>query len=236
MTALSAQVNDFLKSVFPENVKAYITPCAIDFAMPEDGVLSDEQLGHLKDQGFPVNKIQTMTQIHGDIVLRAPLPPHVDWEGDGMITHKPGLVLTIRTADCLPIFLYDPQNKAVGLVHAGWRGTKAQIAAKALAAMFEAYRTKPDDVIVAFGPSIGAEAYEVGAEFKEHFPAETKQSGDKYCFDMAAANRGQLISKGVKEQNIRDCGICTFSSQELFSYRRQGKAAGRFMSLIMIKE
>lgn len=134
---------------------------------------------------------------------------------DAFITDQKNLPLAILTADCLSIFLYDAKTAAIGLVHAGWRSTEAGIAVKTIEAMKNKFNTSLGDLTVGLGPAI----------HKCH-----------YHLDLIALNKKQLLDSGVKEVNIRDCGICTFcQNSDFFSYRKEGNASGRIMSVIMLK-
>lgn len=110
-----------------------------------------------------------MRQVHGDAVVRLDGPPAAKPEGDALMTNVPGLLLVIRTADCLPVLLVDAERGAVAAVHCGWRGTQKRILEKAVRAMGEAYGSKPADMTAALGPCIGAACYEVGAEVREAY-------------------------------------------------------------------
>ncbi|MCU0244868.1 MAG: polyphenol oxidase family protein [Acidobacteria bacterium] len=111
-----------------------------------------------------------MRQVHGDAVVRLDGPPAAKPEGDALMTGVPGLLLVVRTADCLPVLLVDAERGAVAAVHCGWRGTQKRILEKAVLAMGEAYGSKPADMTAALGPCIGAACYEVGAEVSAGTP------------------------------------------------------------------
>jgi YfiH family protein len=114
----------------------------------------------------------TLRQIHSDIIRlvdRADEPPLV---GDGMITNAPGLLLGIQTADCLPIMLVDPKHRAVGVFHAGWRGTVKRIVEKGVGEMRRCFGSRPSDLKVAIGPGIHGCCYEVGEEVREKFESQ----------------------------------------------------------------
>ncbi|HXC43531.1 MAG TPA: peptidoglycan editing factor PgeF [Candidatus Dormibacteraeota bacterium] len=114
----------------------------------------------------------TLRQIHSDIIRlvdRADEPPLV---GDGMITNAPGLLLGIQTADCLPIMLVDPKHRAVGVFHAGWRGTVKRIVEKGVGEMRRCFGTRPGDLKAAIGPGIHGCCYEVGEEVREKFESQ----------------------------------------------------------------
>jgi len=155
---------------------------------------------------------------------------------DGLITDKAGVPLAVFTADCLSVFLYDPKQKVIGLVHAGWRGTKAGVLAAALVLMREKFNSRSEDLSVGFGPVIRSCCYEVGEDFKELFDYGLKRINNYLHLDLAALNKRQLLEAGVKEDSIYDSGICTScSSKDFFSFRREGDSCGRMMSVLMLK-
>jgi polyphenol oxidase len=110
-----------------------------------------------------------MRQLHSDTVHRLTGIPAGKLAGDGLMTDVPGLLLVIRTADCLPVFLVDSKNRAAAAVHCGWRGTEKRILEKAARAMVQAYGSEPREMLAALGPCIGSPCYEVGAEVREGF-------------------------------------------------------------------
>lgn len=156
---------------------------------------------------------------------------------DALITERSSVPLSVFTADCLSIFLYDHMTPAIGLVHAGWRGSRENIAAKTVEAMKDKFNSRAQDLCAAFGPAIRSCCYEVGGEFSGFFAPEylTRTNG-RYYLDLAAVNKGQLLGAGVKDKNIFDCGLCTCCrSSEFFSYRRQEAGSGRMMSVMMLR-
>jgi len=155
---------------------------------------------------------------------------------DCLITDTRNLALTIFSADCQVIFLYDPHTPAVGIVHAGWRGSLECIAVKALARMTEQFKTQPEEIHVGFGPSIRQCCYHVGKEFLEFFPEDVAQRDDGLYFDLVAVNKKQLAVAGVRNTNIFDSASCTSCQQgSFFSYRKEGELCGRMISVIMLK-
>jgi copper oxidase (laccase) domain-containing protein len=110
-----------------------------------------------------------MRQLHSDTIHRLSKAPAGKLEGDALMTSVPGLLLVIRTADCLPVFLVDVKSQAAAAVHCGWRGTEKRILEKAAQAMGRTYGSKPGEMLAALGPCIGSPCYEVGAEVLESF-------------------------------------------------------------------
>jgi len=154
---------------------------------------------------------------------------------DAFITRCSNLPLAVFTADCLPVFLYDPLKRSIGIVHAGWKGTHQEIASKAVALMAKEFGSAPEDILAGLGPSIRQCSYEVGGEFRDYFTYGLKEAGGKYFLDLAGINKKQLSDSGLRQENISDPGQCTFcKSSEFFSFRREAAACGRMMSVIMI--
>lgn len=191
-------------------------------------------------------------QVHGsDVRLITNLgeaKPAEDARGDtvycdAIISNASGVLAGVKTADCVPILIGDPRTGAFAAVHAGWRGTLAHVATKALKRMITEYQTNPHDVRVAIGPAAGACCYEVGTDvidpFRLGFPSQdlfTETRPDHACIDLLKANHAQLVSAGVEPEKISIAPLCTMCRTDLFfSYRReknvQGKV-GRLMSVI----
>jgi hypothetical protein len=159
--------------------------------------------------------------------VRAELPGfHGD--GDAIVTNSPGLLLEVRTADCVPILLVDPVKRVVGAVHAGWRGSVSRIAENAVKAMGSCFGCDPAGIEAAVGPAIGPCCYEVGPEVAEQFGRQGRQS-----LDLIAWNEGILREAGV-ERVILTSACTKCHSNEFHSYRRDGDAAGRMESAIGI--
>jgi YfiH family protein len=180
----------------------------------------------------------TLKQIHSDRVLLAEAAGN-QGEGDALISNRPGLTLAIRTADCLPILIADPKNHAIAAVHAGWRGAVADIAAKAALALTRQFGSRPEELLVAIGPGIGACCFEVGAEvavrFVSFFPERPDLNG-RTKIDLAETIRRQLRRNGVTLGQIVTADLCTCCQADTFhSYRRDREAAGRMVSSIRIR-
>jgi hypothetical protein len=153
---------------------------------------------------------------------------------DAFITDRKNVPLAVFSADCCCVFLYDPVTPAVGLVHAGWKGTALGIAAKTLDAMRQQFGSDPAKVIAGFSPSIRGCCYEIGDEVAVRFPGDVLTRGDKRYLDLVQCNTDQLTGSGLVRQNIFDAGLCTCCHAEFFSYRREGAASGRMMSVVML--
>jgi polyphenol oxidase len=182
-----------------------------------------------RDADLPT-ELSTLRQIHSDIALVAD-EVGLCGDGDALITNRPGLAVSIRTADCYPILLADAKSDVVAAVHAGWRGTASRIVRKTLEKMKAEFGTEPQDVVAAIGPGIGVCCYEVGEEVALHFGMSGKTH-----LDLALENRKQLEEAGVRGCKIETLGVCTFCNAErFFSYRRERESAGRMTSFIRIR-
>jgi len=155
---------------------------------------------------------------------------------DALITNQKGVMLAILTADCVPVLLYDKEKEIVAAIHAGWKGTKAGIAAKTVEKMISVYDSDPENIIAGIAPSIGHCCYEVGQDVAEHFfatPEGFTQKGEKFMLDLPLINKQQLLDMGLKDENIEMSHICTACEVDrFFSYRKEQGCSGRFMSMI----
>ena len=180
-----------------------------------------------------------LDQIHSDIVVKAEGPRGRLGAGDGLITDVVGLMLGVRTADCVPILLADARRRAVAAVHAGWRGTLSRIAARAVEAMTREYGSQPEDLIATIGPCIGRCCYEVGPEVARAFCAlfpELPAPREHAHLDLEEANRRILVAAGVPATRIHAAGLCTrCRTVDFHSYRRDGLLAGRMLAAIGLK-
>ena len=169
--------------------------------------------------------------IHGKAVARIEDPRPLVNGVDAMVTDRPNVVLFTTHADCYPIVLWDPDKKAAGLVHAGWRGTQVGIAAAAMNFMRDEYGC--EHIRAGIGPGICSRCYEVGPEFGSRFASRflKRGSGDRLLLDLAAANRAQLEAAGAEA--VYDIGICTKESYLFPSHRRHpdGKRFGAIVAL-----
>ncbi len=190
-------------------------------------------------EALPSEKFVFLDQIHADRVevIESPAPERfMRLEAtDGVLTRLKNVTLLVMTADCLSVFFRTPGPDAwVGLVHAGWRGSRLGIAEKALRMICERSGCDPRRVQIAFGPCIGPACYEVGEEFLEFFPqASFKRRQGRLYFDLAAENRRRLISAGASPAHIEPCGICTVTDNpDFYSFRKEKDDAGRLISFI----
>lgn len=150
-------------------------------------------------------------------------------DGDWLVTNQKKIGLGVLTADCLPLVFYDKIHQAVGIAHAGWKGTVAHIGQKVIEVMKKNYGSNPADLQVFFGPSARPCCYEVGAEFEQYMTDEqlctslVKRDG-KLFFDNACYNTIELLRAGVTKQNFNyKYHVCTICNNSFHSYRRSGK-------------
>ena len=186
-------------------------------------------------------------QVHSTIVVcadfsRPPKQPHI--QADAILTDNPNVTLFMRFADCVPIVLYDPKRKVVGLVHAGWQGTVEKIVHSAVQTMESRYHSKPEDILAGIGPSIGSHHYPVGEDVVSRVRAAFGSDADQVLdqdevvgsefkgkFDLWKANQLLLENCGVK--NIEVAGICTACHlDDWYSHRAENGKTGRFGALI----
>lgn len=155
---------------------------------------------------------------------------------DGFITDRKNIPIAVFTADCLSLFIYDPDKPAIGLVHCGWRSSKSRIASKAVRLMQEKLNTAPQNLYAGFGSSIRGCCYQVSENFKEYFSEGlSKKEGNLYL-DLAEVNTKELLATGVKKENIFPPQACTFChNDEFFSFRKEGNSCGRMISVMMLK-
>ncbi|WP_455544208.1 peptidoglycan editing factor PgeF [Intestinibacter sp.] len=194
---------------------------------------------------FTLKNLSKNKQIHSNIVNkvdRQNIGQIID--GDAIITNEKNVPLLILTADCVPVILVDTVNKAVGLVHAGWRGTYGKICSETLKSMKESYNTKPENVVAIIGPSIGSCCYEVSYDLVEKFSALLPNVDEKiydirdnkYYLDLWEINIQILKEFGVLKSNIINMNICTSCNcDRFFSYRKHDKTSKRIGTFIEIK-
>lgn len=196
--------------------------------------VADNRFAFFTSLGCDPHFVATQYQVHGTGISIIDKPGFYG-ENDAMITDTPNVVLTVTSADCVPILMYDPVVEVIAAVHSGWRGTSKKIALHVIDKLKEKFNSKPENLLVYLGPSISQKNYEVGAEFAEIFPDKYLLSaGEKYLLDVPECNRDLILSAGVKTENLEICPLCSFEEEYLHSYRRDGKLSGRAMGAIML--
>ena len=174
-------------------------------------------------------------QVHSAVVEFARFPVMYP-AADGLVTQDPDIILTLKVADCVPVFLHDPSKNIIGLVHSGWRGTVENIVLNAIQLM-EKNGTETGDIRCILGPAIGICCYEVDGEVAKIFDdkVKVKMEERKWRVGLQEQIRLQLVSVGVQKKNIRSSDICTYESQGYHSYRRDGENAGRMVAFLRLK-
>lgn len=165
---------------------------------------------------------------------------------DGLITNVPELPLVTFYADCIPLYFLDPVKKAIGLSHAGWRGTVAKMAAETVSAMEKTFGSRPEDILAGIGPGICPSCYEVGTEVAEAFYRDwpeavcreilQEKSGGKYHLDLKLANAACMESAGIRREHISIADQCTCCNPEiLFSHRASQGRRGNLGAFLCLK-
>ncbi len=173
-----------------------------------------------------------------------------DLEGyDAFVTNMPGVAIGVRTADCIPVLLYDPVKRVVAAVHAGWKGTVLHISQKAIHVMNLRFGCNPADMRAVLGPGIGPASFQVGEEVAEHFkqadfPIDQiwsfQGAGDGspmsggHHIDLWKANQWLLEQAGISKENIQVSAIDTYTTEAYFSARREGFQCGRIINAIKL--
>lgn len=228
-------------SEFPEN----------DLNLAGFGEDSDENIAKNRKRFLDVFdedfSLTTVWQVHSDGVKKVSdleSAENTEEKFDALISDLPNLLLGVKTADCVPILIGDRKTGAFSAVHAGWRGTVESIILKAIEKMKTEYGTNTADLICAIGPAASCRNYEVGQEVIDEFSAKFSTCGKLFTqtrkehalIDLHLANREQILSIGVRKQNIFTAPFCTMERTDLFfSYRVENKKSGktgRLMSVI----
>ena len=193
--------------------------------------------GHLRLQNF---KPVFLHQIHSDILHIVNGVPGEMLSGDALLTDKSGLLLVIKTADCLPVLIADPYKKVVAAIHCGWKSTSQRLAQKVVRRLEEHYQCDPSSLLVALGPCIGKDCYEVGEDVRQEFEARGFKEDvflshplfGKYYLDLRLSIKHQLMDGGVMGSNIAMVDLCSHCEENLLSYRRSPQTEGRMLSFI----
>ncbi len=192
-------------------------------------------------------RLTSAWQVHGDSVKTVSTEDDINntlEKHDALISDLEGVLVGVKTADCVPVLIGDPETGSFAAVHAGWRGTADSIVRKAVDSMRMQYGSDPKDLICALGPSAGCDRYEIGHEVIDAFTQKFSATGKilketrpgHALIDLLSANRDQLCESGVKPQNVYAAPFCTMDRTDLFfSYRveksKYGRT-GRLMSVI----
>ncbi len=198
-------------------------------------------------QGHRAAVILSVKQVHGTdaLVVDRPVEQGEMFEGgwDALVTNQPGLMVTVRTADCVPVLLHDPVQRVVAAIHAGWRGAVAGIVPKTVALLASRFGARVQDVRMAIGPSAGACCYEVDEPvltrlrdvFPEWHSVVSPVDAQKAHLDLRAFVRRQALREGLEAERIATVDACTICQPEVFfSYRREGVVKATMVSGIAL--
>ncbi|HSH19648.1 MAG TPA: peptidoglycan editing factor PgeF [Draconibacterium sp.] len=196
--------------------------------------------------GIKSNQFVFPRQTHTNCVAEIlEIPKTEIRETDALVTKEKGICICVQTADCVPVLLFDPVNKVISAIHAGWRGTVNKIAEVAVQKMVEEFRCNPENLVAAIGPSISANNYEVGNEVVQavigNIPNPDKilhkNNRGKFQLNLWEANRQILLKNGLQHNHIEIAGKCSFSeTNHFFSARKEGITTGRMVSGLMLLE
>ena len=188
-----------------------------------------------KSRGFLSEMLAIPEQIHSSDVTYIDAPGQFIG-ADGLITDNPEIILILKVADCVPVYLYEPRSQLIGLVHAGWRGIAAGVVPNAIQLMLKMGANKKR-INVFLGPAIGFCCYEVDEDVADNFNKNTKRKmkSGKWKVGLHEHICLQLAEMGIPSTYIKKSDICTFESQDCYSYRRDGKKAGRMFAFMRLK-
>lgn len=208
----------------------------------------DLELG-VPQQGIPgagaASWTLTVKQVHGTdalVVDRALTPTDRFAEGwDALVTDQPGVMVAVRTADCVPVLMHDPIHRVVAAVHAGWRGAVAGIVPKTMALLESRFGSRPEQVRISIGPSAGVCCYEVDEPVLDGLrkglmgweKVVQNRKGESAYLNLKALIQEQVRTHGAMPQRVTTVNLCTICHDDLFfSYRREGKVNGTMVSAI----
>lgn len=198
--------------------------------------------------GTKVEKLVMVTQCHGTDILvideaNADYAHFQRLQCDGIVTNQPGVMIAVGVADCLPLLLLDPVQKVAAALHAGWKGTAANIAAKGVETLVKLFGSDPDVILAALGPAIRSCCYEVDEPVRKAFVENglewnsyaVANGSNKWRLDLSAINRDQLLAAGIPAENIESAPHCVSCQHDsFFSYRRDKGETGRQAGFIML--
>ena len=174
-------------------------------------------------------------QVHSTVVEFARFPGMYP-AADGLVTTNSNILLTLKVADCVPVYLYESRKNMIGLVHSGWRGTVGKIVPNAIQLM-QKNGAETGEIRCFLGPAIGICCYEVGVEVAHKFDDEAKMKLEdrKWKVGLHDQINLQLASSGILEENIQTSDMCTYESRDCHSYRRDGDNVGRMFAFMELK-
>lgn len=205
-----------------------------------------------KEINVPKERIIRQHQVHGTdsrmiaeefFLLPTEVKKQILEGSDALLTDVQGVCIGVHTADCVPVLLYDTVHHAAAAIHAGWRGTVKHIVRKTIYSMMNVYNTAPKDLKAVIGPCISLKNFEVGQEVYNQFAEanfdmdKVSKFYEKWHINLPLANEYELLSLGVKPNNIFQSGICTYDNYEdYFSARRIKENFGTIYTGIILKK
>lgn len=217
--------------------------CALHVGDRIEDVISNRRL-LAAHAGFAFDAWTCAEQVHGNLIRK--VSKHDKGAGkysrdqaiqdtDALISNEIGVMLTAFFADCVPLYFIDPVHRAIGLAHAGWKGTALHMAERTIEAMYREFGSRPTDMLAAIGPSIGVCCYEVNNMVIEQLDGErpAKQDNGRYMLDLKETNRQFMIRAGILPTNIEISEWCTSCNTDLFySHRAENGQTGRMTAWI----
>jgi YfiH family protein len=203
---------------------------SVNYSFDPDSIRLEEKKLISQDTGIEQKNIISLQQVHGDDIVDIADYPDKNYpiyaEGDALVTPLKNLCLVIRTADCVPVIIYDKKNKILGAVHSGWKGTELDISSKLVKYMNLQYKSNPDNLDVWILPSIGPESYEIKDDVAVHFEDRFLNMNNGIFLNLWKSITESLIDAGIRESRIHQSNICTLKNKkEYFTHR--GGDAGR---------
>jgi YfiH family protein len=207
----------------------------VSFSVGDEQANVEENLRRLRE-ALGAAELFSAYQVHGKAVTLVQPETQPRPRCDVLITRSPERALMLRYADCTPVLLADPRQRAVAAVHAGWRGSAVRAAAAAVDAMQDAFGSRPHDLLAGIGPAIGPCCYTVGQDVIDAFADRPALVSPESRLDLWEANRQALIGAGVPAPQIEVAGVCTqCHAEQFFSHRANGGIpAGRFAGIIRL--
>ncbi len=155
---------------------------------------------------------------------------------DALVTRDRGVPLAIRTADCTPLFLYDPQQQVIGLAHVGWRGLAADLPTRVIRYFAQHVQSDPQQLVAGLGPAIRKCCYEVGPEVRAQLPEDCEDHAGRTVLDIPSGILRRLARAGLLSAHVHDGALCTACHvEQCYSVRREGAQTGRLLSLLMLR-
>ena len=195
--------------------------------------------------GVPFEKLVSLEQVHGANITKVGVDDigrGIRSEADAIrgtdaaLTDARGVALSIRTADCAPLFFLDLKHRAIGMAHVGWRGASERLSSKMVQAFRRQFLSKPEDLVVAIGPMIRSCCYQVGSEFHDVFGTFATKRDSNFYFDLPGWIMEELRSEGIDRDQIYDSMLCTHCLNADFpSYRKEGASVRTMWSVLMLR-